>query len=204
MSALHLVRNPDRLFHAQREALQVAGASPELPRYIKRHRLDLATIIAHAGFLNIALVKFWSGNDGDSSFSFSPDGTPAAVIDAILFGPDCEPFAADLVAWPLHDPDAFATVMGLNDGADVLGPWNMVQRRGAPLRVHRHPLAWLQAGCTGCVVLKPGGRHWLKRAGGPFIADDVEHGRELRELIGAEAAMRHRILVQNAGKAVAA
>lgn len=199
-----LVTDIPKLLYARREALRFAGYTQELRDYLRRHRIDLGNCIAHAGFLNIALVKFWTGNDGDETFSFTADGVPAAVIEAILIDRDGEPATADLVAWPVHDPEAFTTVMGVNDGADVLGPVAMLHRRGAPLRVHRHPLAWLQAGCTGCVPLTPGARHWLIRAGGPFIADDVDHGRELRDLIGAEAAMRQRILVQNARKAVAA
>ena len=70
----------------------------------------------------------------------------------------------------------------------------MVQRGGMPLVIHRTPLDWLKAGCQGCVALKPAARHWLLKAGGPFIVEDVEHGRELRQLLGLDAG-RHRILV---------
>lgn len=196
-----LIRNPERLFHARKESLRVGGWSPELRNYLKRHRLDLGDVIAHAGFLNIALVKFWTGNDGDQSFSFDTDGQPAAVIEALLHDYQREPFTADLVAWPIHAPECFTTVMGLNDGADVLGSVNMVQRGGAPLKVYRTPLAWLKAGCDGCCPLKPGARHWLKRAGGPFAVEDVDHGLELRKLLGSDA--RERILVPAMRRAAA-
>jgi hypothetical protein len=46
------------------------------------------------------------------------------------------------------------------------------------------------------VLLKPAAGEWLLKAGGPFIAEDAEHGRELRELLGANA-LRHRILIPN-------
>ena len=196
-----LIRNPERLFHARKESLRVGGWSSELRDYLKRHHLSLGDVIAHAGFLNVALVRFWTGNDGDETFSFDPGGRPAAVIEALLYDNEREPFTADLVAWPLYEPHNFATVMGLNDGADVLGPISMVKRGGKPLRVHRTPLDWLKAGCTGCVPLKPGARHWLKRAGGPFIADDVEHGIELRKFLGS--GMRERILVPDPRRAAA-
>ncbi len=199
-----LVKNIARLRYMRTEALRVGGFTPEMRQYLKRHNLSLATCIAHAGWLNVALVKFWRGNDGDEAFVFDPDGIPAVVIEAILFDPRRDPVCADLVAWPLNHPEVFATAMGLNDGADVLGPQNMIWRRGAPLKVWRTPLRWLQSGCDGCVLLTPGGRHWLRKAGGPFVAEDVEHGREIRDLLGRDAA-RHRILVpaETLGRAVA-
>jgi hypothetical protein len=189
-----LVRNRDRLLFMRSEALRVARPSPEFFRYIRKHRLDIATVNAHAGFLNVALVKFWTGNDGDQMFSFDSEGEPSVVIEALLFDGQREPSTADLVAWPMGAPEAFCTAMGRDDGADVLGPVNMIQRGGMPLRVHQTPLAWLRSGCEGCCLLKPGARHWLERAGGPFIVEDVEHGRDLRDLLGG-GGHRHRILV---------
>ena len=186
---MHLAKNPNRLAFMRRESLRVAGPSPELFRYIRQHRLDLPNVQAHAGYFNVALVDFMA-----DTFLFDPEGEPAAVIEALLFDHSREVFTADLVAWPIHEPWAFATAMGDSDGADVLGPQNMVQRGGAPLVIHRTPLDWLKAGCEGCVALKPAARHWLLKAGGPFIVEDVEHGRELRQLLGPNSP-RHRILV---------
>lgn len=196
----HLVKNQNRLAFMCREISRAGGYSPECRAYLKRTGLKLSTIIAHAGFLTVTLAKFYGGNSGDRAFTVDQDGTPAAVIEALLFDHGREQVTADYVAWPLTDPESFATAMGVNDGADVLGPQNMVQRRGSPLLVHRTPLAWLQAGCEGCVLLKPGARHWLHRAGGPFIAEDADHGLELRDLLGANA-LRHRILVPKHARA---
>lgn len=201
-----LVKNRERLAFMRRESLRVGGWSPEFRSYLKRHRIDLECCNAHCGYFNVALVKFWTGNDGDQNFTFDPDGQAAAIIEALLFDHDREPFTADLVAWPLNEPRNFVTAMGLNDGADVLGPVNMVQRGGAPLVIHRTPLAWLQAGCDGCVILKPGARHWLDRAGGPFITDSLEHGLEVRELLDllGPKARRHEILVPTGDRRAAA
>lgn len=187
----HLVNNTSRLAFMRNESLRVAGPTPELFQYIRKHRLDVATVTAHAGYINIALAAFMA-----DTFLFDSDGEPAVVIEALLFDLDREQVTADLVAWPVGDPEAFATAMGSNDGAAILAPQNMVQRRGEPLEVHRSPLAWIKAGCSGCVALKPAARHWLHKAGGPLIAEDAEHGRELRELLGANA-LRHRILIPN-------
>ena len=66
--------------------------------------------------------------------------------------------------------------------------------------IYRTPLEWLQAGGEGCVMLKPespAACQWLARAGGPFVAQDIEHGREIRAMLGPVAA-RHRILVPQA------
>lgn len=192
-----LIKNPSRLAFMRSESLRVAGPSPELFRYIRRHRLDLLTANAHAGYLNLALVKFLSANDGAECFVFDQDGQPAAVIEALLIDDAREVFTADLVAWPLTSPEFFATAMGMNDGASVLGPQNMVQWQGTPLLVHATPLDWLKSGCEGCVPLKPFARQWLHRASGPFIVEDVDQGDILMELLGPYAS-QHEILVPRA------
>lgn len=188
-----LIRNTARLRYMRQEALRVAGWTPELRDLIKLHKLNIGTCIACAGWLNVALVKFLHAEDGDNSFHFDPDGVPAVIMEAILFNSDREPFAADLVAWPLHEPHNFATAMGLNDGADVLGAQNAVARQGQPLKIHRTPLDWLRAGGEGCVLLKPGARHWLRKAGGPFLCEDVAHGIEVRDFLDNDP--RYRILI---------
>lgn len=189
---LVLIKNPRRLLFKRSEALRVAGPCPELVQYIRAQQIDEEAVTAHAGGLDLALAAF----HGDT-FDFDIDGEPAAVIDAYLFDHAREQAVADLVAWPIADPAVFATAMGCNDGADILGPVHMIARHGAPLKVHRTPLGWLKAKCEGCVPLKPGARHWLVWAGGPFIAEDIEHGRELREMLGH----RHRILIPQTAEA---
>ncbi|MEJ1937808.1 hypothetical protein WDZ92_47055, partial [Nostoc sp. NIES-2111] len=136
----YLIKNPARLHHMCSEALRVGGYSQEMRSYLRSTGLDLGTCTACAGFLSVALVTF-----GDDVFRFDEDGEPAAVIEASIFDWSREEMAADVVAWPVNDPAAFATAMGRNDGADVLGPVHMIQRNGAPVLIHRTPLAWLQA-----------------------------------------------------------
>lgn len=190
----NLIKNPSRLAFMRSESLRVAGPTPELAQYIRRHLLDLATVIAHAGYLNVALVQFLADSNGAGSFLFDQGGQPAAVIEVLLFDHHREEFTADLVAWPVGSPELFTTAMGLEDGASLLGPQNMVQRQGAPLVVHRTPLAWLKAGCAGCVPLKPAAGQWLHLAGGPFAVEDIDHGHDLRDLLGPNA-LKHTILV---------
>ena len=191
-----LVKNPHMLSHMRREALRVAGPSPELFRYIRQHSLNVDTCLANVGFLTVALVEFLRSVSGHERFLFDADGEPAVVIEALLFDRERQQVCSDLVAWPLHKSERVATAMGINDGADVLGPQSMVGRNGERLCVYRTPLAWLQAECNGCVLLKSGARHWLLQAGGPFVAEDITHGHELRSLLGSAAA-DHRIIVKN-------
>lgn len=174
----------------RRELYAKGELTPELKAYIRLHRLDVPTIEAHAGLIAVCLCKFYGGgNSGESVFQFAADGEPSAVIQALAVDGRS---VMDLVAWPLLQPHLAATAVR---EADVLGPLNMVRRGGRPLHVYRTPLAWLKAGCTGCVVLNQDwAAYWLDHAGGPFVAEDVQHGREIRELLG-EKAGRHRVLV---------
>lgn len=186
---------PSRIMSMRQRLYQIGDISPEYLHYTRSLRLDHATIQAHAGIFAVVLANFHTDNNGHPRFTLGPDGITAAVIEAILFDQNREPYTADLVAWPLHDPSSIATVLGASEGADVLGAFNMPQRGNTPLWVHRTPLFWLQADCVGCVPLNPaGGRYWLDKAGGPFVVSNIEDGRWLRDLLGPLAA-RHRILV---------
>ena len=50
------------------------------------------------------------------------------------------------------------------------------------LPIHRTALEWLQAGREGVVFLAPERAVIELRDFGPFVVEDVEHGRELRHL----------------------
>jgi hypothetical protein len=185
MNSTSVFYMPSRLQVMRKRLYQIGEPTPEFFDYRKEHALDLRTIEAHAGIFAVALVKAYFDTDGSGLFEFDAIGVPAAVIEAILFDTQCEPYTADLVAWPLHAPEDFVTALGPDAGAAVLGVVSMVLRGGLPLRVYRTPLNWLKAGCEGCVPLsEKGGSDWLAKAGGPFIVEDVEHGRELRDLLG--------------------
>jgi len=194
MSAGHAVRQRAaaatlRLGPMRRQFYDLGEWTPDARDYARRHRLDLDLVRAHAGHFAVMLCKFFRNNDGSRVFQFAPDGVPAAVIEAL--GGDGHS-VVDLVAWPTEAPWQFATAI---EEADVLGAWQMLQRGGAPLAVFDTPLAWLKAGCTDCVPISPDwSGYWLDRAGGPFVAQSVDGGRAVRDLLGPRA-VRHRILV---------
>lgn len=122
----------------------------------------------------------------DGSFEFVHPGerrvTVAAVIEA--FGADNET-VEDLVAWPVDDPSHVRRMFGR---CDTLGAWNIASAGtyalGAPLRVWRTPLRWLQEGGTGCVVLDtPAAARRLAEAPGRISGEDREHSAELASLV---------------------
>lgn len=65
----------------------------------------------------------------------------------------------DLCAWLPGRPSRFAlrrgVGCGLGDASMSKADWNE-----EPLKIHPHPLAWLQAGCDGAVVLDWQGAWW--------------------------------------------
>ena len=173
----------------------VAGPSPELAGFLKRHNINQRNAEAYCGVLTVALAKFFSDNQAERVFVFDPDGIPAVVIE----GYEADAYSPmDLIAWPLFQPHLFAVAIR---EADMLGAWKMVRRNGAPLYVYKTPLDWLKASCNGCVPInRSWAGHWLDRADGPFIVQDMQHGREIREMLGF-ASKRHKVLAPDNGVA---
>jgi hypothetical protein len=117
-------------------------------------------------------------DDGPSwGFSDRENGFPAAVMEVRerIDGPD--PEAVDLIAWRADDPFAFWLMFG---NASALGADNITDPGtyvwNAPLSLHRTPLAWLQGGCRGAVILYEHdiGR-LLNRAPGNVACEDRDH-----------------------------
>ena len=115
----------------------------------------------------------------------SEDGvTVAAVIEA--YGSDGET-VADLVAWPIDHPNRVRTMFGR---CDMLGAWNIFNpvtyAFDKPLMVYCTALAWLQAGCRGCVILDPpSAARRLLNAPGPISGEDRAHSEELAALVAS-------------------
>lgn len=186
---------PPRILQMRRELYRRGEWTPDAEAYSKELRLDRRTVEAHAGIFAVCLLKFYGSNTGESIFDFDPSGIPSAVIEAFAFDGHT---VIDLIAWPLHAPGHYASAVR---EADMLGITNMLKRGGVPLVVHRTPEQWLASGCEGCVVINhEWGGYWLNRAGGPFVARDIAHGREIRDALGRDAA-RHRIMVPEKARA---
>lgn len=87
----------------------------------------------------------------------------------------------DLLAVDPDKPERMATLLGR---ADWLDEWSArahpATRSGLPLRLYRHPFAWIGAGCTGAVLLNTA-RAWtaLTDVSGPVLAPDRDYGHLL-------------------------
>jgi hypothetical protein len=67
------------------------------------------------------------------------------------------------------------------------------------LKIHKTPLDWVKAGCSGCCILNH--RHvayWLSEALGPLAVEDVEQARQVDALLHPRPFPKIRILVPKA------
>jgi hypothetical protein len=167
------------LLDMRAEFYERAAWRPELTEYKRRHRLNDRAIEAFAGVLGICPITL-SG----PCFDFDDEGQLAAIIEAIdPRGGELD--VVDLVAWPLDRPDHFATALGRAVGLGIDLPSNPAPFYcGRPLRAFRTPLAWLQAGCQGVVILNPSrARDWLPDALGRIAGEDEAHARAIGRLL---------------------
>lgn len=185
----------DKLHDVLRRTFTV-DPSPELLQFLHRNHIDLRQVEAKAGFINIVMGRI-NGNDPDAlTFEVGSEGYPIVALGCTAISNGQEQIV-DLVAWNLNAPDYPATYCGPDGGADLLGIINCQCRGSGPLAIHKTPLQWLQAGCDGVVPLnRQWAGHWLNKASGPFVVEDIEHGREIRALLGRHASA-HEILIRN-------
>lgn len=169
----------------------VAMARPSIA-YVRQHRLDWSIMEATCGGVFLAPIRpdrHW--------FDFDPDGVEAVVIEAR--GADSVE-VVDLVAWLPANPGRWWTVLG---AATVLGEAFAASPTsgfgGAPLRLHRTPLAWLQAGCDGAVILDPnrGGRWLMDLDHAAIAAEDADHAAEI-DAMRLATAQRQPIVIPQA------
>jgi hypothetical protein len=92
------------------------------------------------------------------------------------------------------------TMHFLRGGAvDLLGAPLLASRRSEPLRVFRSPLSYWLHGQRGIVPLNRNAGELVQlacRVGRLLVAEDDEHKREIEELLGFGADLRHHVLVK--------
>jgi hypothetical protein len=92
------------------------------------------------------------------------------------------------------------TVHFLRGGAvDLLGAPLLTSKRSAPLPVFRSPFSYWQSRQRGIVPLNRNAGELVQlacRLGRFLVAEDDEHKRELEELLGFDADLRHHVLVE--------
>ena len=156
--------------------LETARLGPDVA-YARAHDIDLRAAEACAGLLTVNGIR----PRPDGTFDFDEDGIEGAVIEAL--GEDAESIH-DLVAWPLDAPHRWRCWGGTAGGLGTAAAVNAATYfDGAPLRVFRSPLRWLQAGGVGFVPLD---RRWAMRflletspMADVLAAEDDAHAAEL-------------------------
>jgi len=114
----------------------------------------------------------------DNSFEFTrhvddESSSSAYIIGVLGFGG-----LIDLAAW---EPASFHIASWLGR-AFAISEQQIEAPHLEPLPVWRSPLEWLRAGRRGIVILRPE-IAWLRLADVPILAENVEHGVELRRLL---------------------
>lgn len=109
-------------------------------------------------------------------FEFGPQGERAVIIPALDGGE-----VADLVAYRRGRVWVRLGACPLL-GLDNLGVWS------EPMHVWRTPLGYLRAGLHGVVVLSWPAAIPLLRSCSELIAEDIEHGNEIRRRLSAPPA----------------
>lgn len=149
--------------------------------YVRNNAIDLATAARFASLLAVTHCIFYTHHRFDFADPAEREAEAAAIIEAL--GEDGET-VVDLVAWPIAAPGRFASMFG---NVSLLG----VDRIANPatyfgdqhLQLFKSPLRWLQAGCTGAVIVDPhGARFVLRRALGPIAGEDLDHARAIQKL----------------------
>ncbi len=114
-------------------------------------------------------------------FDFAEDTGDDKCEALVVLARDDMGEPADLVAWSCR----LQKLAGLFGSMSMLGADDVLAPRlnaELALPIHRTALEWLQAGREGVVFLAPERAVIELRDFGPFVVEDVEHGRELRHL----------------------
>jgi hypothetical protein len=173
-----------------------AWYTPALKQYLAEHKVDLSRILPHVGAIGLLDVAELPGD----RFEFPCGQLVRTAIACLIFealDDDEEPY--DLVALPIGEPQApmslFGSV-GFLSHASVFWPGSYSLGKAMP--VHRHPLAWLQAGCAGTAIVHPqkAAREMLDIPG-PLTGQDWAHCRELKRIAESVVDLR-RITTQEA------
>ena len=185
----------DRLTWMRQRLLELSEPTPEWWAFIKKHGIDLRIVLPDCGSLGVALCNAVETIDGQYIFEFAADGVPCVVIEGLLIGSVGglrELLTRDLIAWPIHAPDHFATAMGPSAGVALLGPVAAFRLPSdtTPIKLYRNPESWLVNGCEGSVALKPEAAHWLNTSKVPLLCEDAEHARRVSQMLGRDAKKR--------------
>jgi len=158
-------------------------------RAIRQHHLDhlMARGITGRAMIAVGLVGVARIEVGRAGLYQPADhGLPVLILpcwDRAPVRPDgsvaWDAVPVDLVAVRTDDPGRWWLRRG---AVTLLGEWLLDHALlgDDPIRVYRDPLAWLRAGGDGVVVLDDAGFDILANLPAGLVAEDVEHGQEIR------------------------
>jgi hypothetical protein len=157
--------------------LYADDADPLVWRGLERCGVDYETVMDRTGPIVSRSVIFDLDN---GCFAVDPLGE-GAFLQAAHSEKDAEQII-DIVAWSAMYPHRFGTYLGhagLLGGDSVLNPASFAEESCPIWSV---PLAWLQSGLKGCVVLHADlAAPIFARAPGKFQCEDEDHARWLVE-----------------------
>lgn len=142
--------------------------------YCRTNGIEYAATVPACGGVHLAEVQ----PDG-RTFEAREGGIMAAWVEAMA--EDAEQ-VLDVVAWPVDQPAHWWTLSGFAPALGMAASVNAASYAlGGALRLHRTPLAWLQAGCEGACIVDPvAGPRWLLDVEPPRIAvEDEAHAAEV-------------------------
>jgi hypothetical protein len=159
----------------RRDVLQAAinlfgfeEVNPRLEFILKNQGVNYAAIIDRTGPICLRRISI---DEGSGSFEFDDElGEPTFTL--AVNHVDAET-VIDLIGWPIWRPESFCTYFrraGLLGGDAAVNPASFVE---SPCPIWATPLAWLQSGLRGCVVVDPRlAAPILRQAPGRFQCED--------------------------------
>jgi len=167
---------------------QYEDCDPVLWHGLEDRGIDDDVILDRTGPLALRSVVF----DLDSRrFNVDPLGEKAYLH--IVHSEDDPSRELDIVAWSAQRPNRYGTYFGyagLLGGDAVLNPASYPD---SPCPIWATPMAWLQSGLKGCVVLNaPLAAPIIARAPGMLQCEDVVHARWL---VGSGAVVIEKLMV---------
>jgi hypothetical protein len=170
--------SPQQRVWALRAAINLFGSeepNQRLEPMLETQDIDYRKIIERTGPICLRRISI---EDGSGIFEIDDElGEPAFVL--AVHATDAASII-DLVAWPVRYPENWGTYFayaGLLGGDAAINPASFIE---APCPIWATPLAWLQSGLRGCVVLNSGlAKPILAQAPGKFQCEDEDHARWL-------------------------
>jgi hypothetical protein len=179
------------LVRALSELFELALQTSDYCDYIRQQGIAMNELAPMAGTTAVIDVV----DCGGQRFDWAARGNPFRAFVCEAYEADGVT-TADLVAWPIVNPRNVYSMFGNAAWVGASRAWSYdTYYLGKALDIHRCPLDWIKAGCTGAAVVDQNlAARELIDLPGPIAARDRSHAEELATLIQT-VTKRTRILV---------